>query len=305
MNMKENNKIHFYSLLTARLINYGLCFSIIMNLYVFFVAVLTLKAYTLLALTAAVLWIVFEALLIKLWGTTLGHWISGIWIKDKKGKKLSFAEAFRWGLKLKSRGKMIKNKFNKYLHILAFMGVVLGISMPIAMFKPIKNTFIPLSFLWESEWITYAPQDARFTAHFPGDPTLESKQLEITKYKKTLSYQQLTAEDKNVTYTLSYMDFPKKWRMLGPKTLLTKILDFMIENEHPGHEVIQKGITQHGKHPAIAFQLKQVDKEIHGKLILVGTTLYRLTVTYPTQLANEFSPNQFLESFELGQPQTG
>jgi hypothetical protein len=45
--------------------------------------------------------------------------------------------------------------------------------------------------------------------------------------------------------------------------------------------------------------MSQGSEEVQGRLILVGTTLYQLTVVYPPELAHQLQKTEFLDSFDV------
>jgi hypothetical protein len=58
-------------------------------------------------------------------------------------------------------------------------------------------------------------------------------------------------------------------------------------------------MTKHRTFRALDFHLTQGEEEVQGRLILVGATLYRLTVVYPPSLAHQLQKTEFLDSFEV------
>ena len=94
------------------------------------------------------------------------------------------------------------------------------------------------------------------------------------------------------------MELPSKWRLAGSSTLLKGGLDIMVKYM-PDTTLIDKKFITHQGHRGLDFHLKQGEDEVQGRLILVGTTLYKLTVTYPLSLEQEVQDNPFLDSFDL------
>jgi len=117
---------------------------------------------------------------------------------------------------------------------------------------------------------------------------------------KKIDYHELRCEDKEAIYAVSYIDFPGHWKWLGTKNLLTKSFKMFVENEKNVEEVLQQELTttQQG-HSALVYRLKQDGKEIHGKFVIAGNTLYRASVTYPLAAVEKTQPEAFLDSFQI------
>lgn len=152
-----------------------------------------------------------------------------------------------------------------------------------------------------SLWTPYSSTDSRFKVQFPEEPSEQAKTLDIPAANQSIDFQQISAEakEKEIVYTLSYIEFPRKWRLLGNNTLLNKALDLLVEYEMKGQQLLNKEITKHQSLPAIDYVMKQGEKEVQGRLIVVGTTLFRLTVTYPPALKDKIQHERFVESFQV------
>ncbi|MDN3506492.1 MAG: hypothetical protein P0S96_04610 [Simkaniaceae bacterium] len=137
----------------------------------------------------------------------------------------------------------------------------------------------------------------RFSAKFPADPKESSEELDVDN--KKIDYRQLSCEDGGSIYAVSYIDFPGHWKWLGNKTLLTKTFEKFIESEKGVEEVLERQLTTIGGDTALVYRLKQDGKEISGKFIVSGNTLYRVFVTYPMASAEKVKPEEFLDSFQL------
>ena len=94
------------------------------------------------------------------------------------------------------------------------------------------------------------------------------------------------------------MDLPKKWKLAGSSRLLQGALDLIMKHTL-GSELLFKSMTKHKNFKALDFHLSQGQEEVQGRLILVGMTLYRLTVVYPPDLAHQLQHDEFIDSFEV------
>lgn len=157
-----------------------------------------------------------------------------------------------------------------------------------------KATYTPPKM---EEWKHYISRDHRFGIQFPTEPKETEEQLDIANTK--INFQQLSSESDQAVYAVSYVDFPGHWKWLGTKKLLNKSFNTFVENEKDVEEVLQQDLTTHQGHTALAYRLKQGGKEVWGKFVVAGNTLYRVTVTYPTVIAEKMQPSSFLESFQV------
>jgi hypothetical protein len=101
-----------------------------------------------------------------------------------------------------------------------------------------------------------------------------------------------------VYYSISYLELPRKWKIAGASRLLQGALDLIIEHI-PGAKLLYKNMTKHKSFKALDFHFSQGEEDVQGRLILVGMTLYRLTVVYPPSLAHQLQKTEFLDSFEV------
>lgn len=148
-----------------------------------------------------------------------------------------------------------------------------------------------------TDWQAYSPKNKRFSIKFPLNPKESREEMKIKN--KQFEFQQFSAEDKNTFYAVSYLDFPSRWKWIGSQKLLVKSFEMIIENEPNIEKILKKELTYHHRNPALIYKIKQDGKEIYGKFVLSGTTLYRVAVTYPQQTENQIHSNSFIDSFEI------
>lgn len=298
-NSKNTSKL-FRAL--ARLVDYFTMFLVAGTVSMYLPWFIETYYYFIFALAVPLLWIPIEALLISLWGTTPGKALFGIKIFDAKGKKLPYWKSLKQAAFLSPRPGLVRQISLSFRRRVAAIAIILGCSIA-SMFG---NTLASWTLGFENGistkgWTQYAYDDAGFRVHFPHDPKEESKQLDIPKSDQVLNYQELKAtQNKKVHYSVSYMDLPRKWKIAGASRLLKGALDLMVKHM-PGTSVIEKKFTTHQNYRAMDFHLMQGEEEVRGRLIMVGMTLYKVTITYPPELAQELQDNPFLESFDLSQ----
>lgn len=148
-------------------------------------------------------------------------------------------------------------------------------------------------------WVQFSPADKRFSIEFPKSPKEGSKLIEIPSANQSLDYKEMRADESQVSYAVSYIDFPRKWRLVGSNTLLKKSLAILVEHEAEGQKLVSQQITTHNGLPALDYVVSHGKQEIQGRLILSGTTLYRLTATYLPANASLVQHAQFVSTFNL------
>jgi len=149
----------------------------------------------------------------------------------------------------------------------------------------------------QADWKPYTSDQRGFGVQFPAEPTESDQQMVIQG--KNIAYQELSAAFKETTYAVSYIDFPKHWKWIGTNKLLTKGFDAFIQSEQEVEALLKQELTTHRGLPALEYHLKQAGKEVKGKFLIVGNTLYRITVATPLALADTAQPDAFFSSFQV------
>lgn len=287
--------------LLARFVDYLLLFLVGGSISMFFPWFISTLYYFVFALLVPFLWIFIEALLVSLKGTTPGKALFGIKIFDRKGSRLSYWESFKVAACFGSKNTSVYQVSLSFKRRTAALIIVAGCAIVSTFGNALAKWSIGLErgILTTDGWIQYAHEDAGFKVHFPNDPQEESKLLLIPEANKVLNYQELkTHQNKQVYYSVTYMDLPRKWKMAGSTTLLKGALDIIVKHM-PETTIVDKKFSTHQTYRSLDFRLKQGKQEVRGRLILVGMTLYKLTVTYPPSLEQELQDNPFLDSFDL------
>jgi len=245
------------------------------------------------------LWMPVEALLLMLFGTTPGKALLGIKICHRTGAKLSFWQGLKRASGFASSG-VIHQVPLTFKRMLAAMVIVLSCSLMSIFGNALTKWTIGFERGISNEgWVQYIHDEGEFKVHFPHDPKEEQKQLEIPNANKVLDYQELQAtQNKKVHYSVTYMELPRKWKIAGSSTLLKGALEIMVKYL-PETAIVNKQFTTHQTYRALDFHLKQGEDEVEGRLILVGMTLYKLTVIYPPELAETIQETPFFDSFDL------
>jgi uncharacterized RDD family membrane protein YckC len=253
------------------------------------------------ALLLPLLWAPIEALLVSRFKTTLGKFLFGIRVESHTGGKLPFFIALKRAFFFGIRPGVIRQKavgsLRKGGAIIALCGLI-GVSV---FEKEITGFAVEIERSHTIDgWLDYTSSNDSFRVLLPKKPEETSNILPVPAQDAELSYEEIKShQSKKIYYSISYMQLPAKWKLAGPSRLLQGALDLIVEHT-PGSKIFGKTLTKHGNHRAIDFHMSQDGgEEVKGRLILVGMTLYRLTVVYPSDLAHQIQHQEFLDSFEI------
>ena len=146
-------------------------------------------------------------------------------------------------------------------------------------------------------WNYYRSQERGFVIQFPTEPVAQAGQLYIEEAGKAFSFNEYKSFDSSgAYYTVSYIDFPSRWRLAGSGRLLSTALDLLIKSEE-GVELTSQVSVQHRNWPAIDFEVKK-DQEIRqGRLILIDNTFYKVMRVSPLGASEDPHFEEFLHSF--------
>lgn len=281
----------------ARLMDYGVFYLIGLLLSLMLPFDFSDKFYFTFALQVPIVWSPIEALLITLLGTTPGKALFGVLVRDVSGNKLSFPLSLKRACFFGSRPGVIQyKKIRKWRY---FIALIVAISCTSSLFlgKDLSDVAIQFEKQMVGEWIQYASDDGRFTVNFPKEPKQESHSFEIPNSKQPLELSEFKVKT-DAVFSVSYVELPKKWRIFSAGTLLKAAME-QIYGHSPQAKLIDSKRVKHKNYPALDFRMKNGEDEIDGRLILVGSTLYKLTVTYPPKASRETQHEIFLNSFEL------
>jgi uncharacterized RDD family membrane protein YckC len=256
--------------------------------------------YYYLAIAIPLLWAPLEALLISKWGTTPGKALLGLSVRDAVGFKLPYSLSLKRALFLPSRPGTLLQKKTSWLRKLC--AIVTCASFLLFGIYGNVLTFWTMGLnqaISPEDWVQYTSDYAGFKVSFPTNPEESSKELVIPDSGKILSYEELTsAENDKVHYSVTHMEIPRRWRLAGDATLLKGVLDVMVKHTD-GAELIEKDFNKFGGYRVLDFRMKQGAEEVKGRLLVVGQTLYKLSIIYPPSHAEKMQASPFLDSFEV------
>ena len=286
--------------LCVKAIDYGIFFLVGTAISLFFPCYLNYLFYLVFAVCVPVLWIPVEALLISIWGTTIGNAILGFEVLWQKGKMLSYKEALQWSISFQAKEDFLVRKPIRSWRFV--VGAALALSCLLgAVFsgKIIDYTLLSIEQSMSIDgWIKYS-SEAGFKVAFPAEPKVEeNKTLEVPNHDKTLNYSELTSQTKKAHYSVSYMQLPRKWRLAGNSTLLKGALELIVKNS-PSTTLLEKNFVKHNNLRVLDFHMQQGEEMVQGRLIIVGGTLFKLMVSYPPSIAADLKHEIFLDSFEI------
>lgn len=247
-----------------------------------------------------ILWAPVEAFLVSRFKTTLGKSLFGIRIENHLGGKLPFWIALKRACFFGTRPGLIRQKAlsgMRYIVAVCCLVLLTGVSYFEKEIAVMTTGFEKYKTI--EGWTDYTCQDGGFRVLLPQDPEIESKVLPVPSQNRNLDYKELTShQTQKVYYSISYIDLPKRWKMAGTTRLLEGALDLIVEHT-PGSALLDKNLTKHKNFRALDYHMSQGDEEVQGRLILVGMTLYQLTVVYPPSLAHQLQKTEFLDSFDV------
>lgn len=323
-------KTKLFSRISARVLDYFLFyFTIIFTLKLFPYAI-DERTWLFFLLFLPLLFIPVEAVFISLLGTTLGKYLFNIRVKDQKGQKLSLFKSLK-----RAFFEGWRNLFPLNLaHLICFFHnkghSTLDQEQEIEIeAKPKKGfkfllgaSLLSLSFLtffYEEEikakitqqeglfsildlskdWKEFKGKSEFFTVLFPKEPKSQEKKLPVPG-KEPLDYYEHLFEEGDITYSVSYTNLPQAWLKWSHSLVLKGAIKLIASNT-PSTSIRQRRITNIGNKTALDFILQQKNKLTEGRLLINGTTLYKIEVSYPKNQGDELSENisYFIDSFQL------
>ncbi len=291
-----------FTRICARVVDYSLLYATGVFAALVLPVALSNLFYLAYALAVPLLFIPIEAKLTSSWGTTPGKAILGITVRQTDGKKLTWRQALKRAAFMDKRSGQLSQDRPGLLRRMGAYATAIGLIVLSALSKNITDSSIGGEKAQRvSGWVQYSAKEAGFKVDFPKKPVVESR--EVASGDSAVNYNEYTSEGQSkVTYTVSYIDIPKKWGFVSSKRILKGVLDIILKLD-PGAELLNKAFTSHGDHSALNFHSKKGDEEVEGRLIRVKHRLYKLTITYPATTPKELVSYKFLDSFELEKTQ--
>jgi hypothetical protein len=281
--------------LFARLADYGLFYLLLVALSLVLPFDLSDSFYLISAVVTPLIWPLVGGLVLKLWGCTVGHRIVGL----RYFKEMSYIEGVKENFRFRFDPKRASlRKISKWRYVLAVI-MTLGCGSSLFFGNTISTVATDYeSWLPGTGWIQFDSDDGRFTAIFPKEPVAATHVFPIPDSNQSLDLNELKVHKHNATFSVSYLELPRKWRIFSSNMLLKAAMKFIFKHR-PGAQIIERQSVQHKNYPAIDFKALEDDNLIEGRIILVGGTLYKLEVIHPKDALHDEKHDLFLDSFEL------
>ncbi len=289
-----NAMLNFWRRCFARITDYGIFYLIGVLLSVVLPFEFDESFYFLFALASPLLWVPIEAYLISRWGATPGKRLFRISIPN-----LSFQESLHRACFLPKRpGTSLTQPIGKWRYIVALaLALVSGSSL--FMGKNLSDVAIRYEEgVTTAGWMEYASDDGKFTVQFPKEPEVASETVPVPNSDQTLNLNEVKAKQSDHTFSVSYLELPKRWRIFSPSTLLKGAMKVVL-NHMPSAQLVDKKMVKLKSYPAVEFSMKEGEKEIEGRLILVGSRLYKVVVIHPHGIPKNENHEAFLNSFDI------
>jgi hypothetical protein len=290
----------FWIRAAARCIDYCLFYLVVTYLSLFLPFYIQELYYLIFAVVLPLIWVPFEAFCLARWATTPGKKLFGLQVRTHIGGKLPFWLCLKRASFCGIRPGVLKQK------TIGIKGKIIGcVVMLISFFGAcFHQELSDFSTGYNKQqtvegWVDYTSEKGGFRVLFPTDPKEESKLIPLPEQNRVLNYNELKSlEHKKVSYSVSYMQIPKKWKLAGSSRILQGALEGIVEHTD-GATLVSKQFSKHQSYRTLDFHVTQNGEEMEGRLIMVGNTLYRLTVTYPPSYSNQLQQQEFLNSFEV------
>lgn len=153
----------------------------------------------------------------------------------------------------------------------------------------------------EGKWVLFKDPAGKFHIDFPATPETSEKLIPTTSGKDPLPLSEVKLLSEEVEYSLSYITLPRSITKWSSGLVLKGSLKLLAKHLHHGAKICKKSSSKYKKHPAIEFILeKKGHKESMGRLILIGSSLYKIEVTYSSDKRELIQENLsiFMQSFE-------
>lgn len=296
--LEFNKKVSLLVRLCARLVDYSLLFLVGVGVSLALPCEVSGWFYLYWALSLPLAWVPIQALLLSTWGTTPGKASFRCKVRNALGRRLNFRSALKRALFIGQTGELYQKPLKGLRRVLSY-GLTLGLFV-FTLFSPSVTDYnIGLQRQQTTTgWVHYFAKDAGFYVDFPNFPEVEAKEMEVPNVDKPVNYNEYTSQhSKNVSYSVSYIDLPKKYGFVSSKRILKGVFDVMLKADTES-SLLSKEHASHKEYGTLDYRLKKGDEEVMGRLIRVGKRIFKLTVTYPPSVADQLPHKEFMASFD-------
>jgi hypothetical protein len=273
-------------------------------------------------------WVPFEVLLLKAFKTTPGKLLMGIGLKESLSLKKLFKISCTSALKaftlflplfnIFAAWTLIRNEplISTYFvrkprkFVSATLAAFFLFGLFLATYKVADIDETPSFFYSQTEesghafsWSSFEVPGSIGKVCLPSQPTEQPYQLKVPDKKEpTVDLNELVVSDEvtGMQYSVIVVDLPHKLMSWGPKMILKGSLEVVELNSENATLSTKKSI-RHLNLPCLHYTMQGANTEKMGRLLLVGSQLVKLEVTYPSEKKGEVqaAANEFLSSFKL------
>ncbi|MBS0655371.1 MAG: hypothetical protein JSR46_06330 [Verrucomicrobia bacterium] len=148
-------------------------------------------------------------------------------------------------------------------------------------------------------WKEFQPENGSFTVLFPGNVMHATATKPYGHPNEVTKYDTYSARGSDGTlYTLSEVQYPQSFDTKDPNAIFQSLIQNIVASAATT-EIIGQTITTFSNHPAVDFNLQNLKYASIGRAILVGKTLYVLTVMSPNLNGLEEHFHAFADSLTL------
>lgn len=276
----------------ARVFDYGLFYFITILCFLVLPLEVDNQLFLFWALLVPFIWAPFEAMLLSLWRTTPGKKLFGLSLPS-----MTWVESCRRAFFFKKSKDFRVKKIGLRRYFIALM-MTCSAASTLFLGENISEAAVHYEqSITGTGWVQYVSNNGKFQVQFPKKPVEQAPQHFEVPHGDPLQVNECKAHQE-AEFSVSYLDLPKKWRLFSANTLLKGALK-VIHEHMPTAELIETKLIKHKNQPGMDFKMRDGKKEIEGRLILVGNTLYKLWVVYSPETPREQQHEVFLGSFEL------
>lgn len=269
-----------------------------------------------------------EIISLKLFQRTLGQFLVGIRLKEKKPLssllKLSFSSmlkaltlflpffnivfAFYWLKKEANPSYMIQK--GSFFSRTIFACIYLSFCLYSYTHFALEITHSPQASYVTSHgkknlnWMTFKHPNLEWVAKFPKTPEKREVILKLPddQVSQVQIEEHFLTDNNAIEYTISSIEIPQRLLSWGYKLILNGSVKIVTDNL-PKAKLLSKKITQFKEIPSLVYTLEENSFERLGRLVLIGNTLYKVEVSYPKEKREELQDelNHFIDSIEFAQ----
>ncbi len=243
------------------------------------------------------LFILFESFLLSFFGVTPGNIICGIEVCSKSHGQIRFKETIQWFLFLRREATFIrfipKKRPRKWAVFVITLFTACSLYFTIFDYSLIGNYNGYGKGKYATSWIEFAPSGGGFSVLFPTDPVAEMRAYPVpdSSKKLLLNEYKVDAGSKDI-FSVSHLDVPSMWKLVGVKKILRSALDKFAEEQEILH-IKKREFSHFQQYRSLEFTVQKGRAEISGMIFMKGNRVYLISCSNPD------AREQFINSFTL------